>query len=256
VAAHRGGYGFPDSNTVTRFELTRMAGADVIETDLRLSKDGVVFLFHDSLLDRATECTGPIAERTAAEIERCHLKGLSRGPDRFEDALRWARGRVILDAELKTREVAQPAIDLVRRYAAFDWVYFQVGNDLEKYRMVRRYDQQVAVEVGPRGKRARQWLTDLLAERDPGLVIVQLHPDFLSPEILREIRAGGKLASLNAWLLEPEVAGASCSRVFALGVDVAVTNAPAGCVQQRDEARVSPGPRGERGVAVERPEHE
>jgi len=237
VAAHRGGYGFPDSNTVARFEIARRLGADIVETDLRLSKDQVVFMFHDSLMDHRTSCTGPISSHTAAEIERCHLNGLDRGPDRFEAALQWSRGRVVIDAELKTGEVTRQAIDLVRRYGAYDWVYFQVGNGLKTYRGVRDYDSRVAVEAAPQGPDGERYLAQLLAERDPRLVLIQLHPAFMSSEILRSIHASEKLTSLNAWRLAPEEKAATCDRVFALGIDVAVTNAPELCARQRDEAR-------------------
>jgi glycerophosphoryl diester phosphodiesterase len=239
VAAHRGGFGFPDSNTVARFEVARGQGADIVETDLRVSKDGIVFLFHNELLDRVTSCTGPIASRTAAELSRCHLRGLAHGPDRFEAALRWSRSRVVIDAELKTPAAARPAIDLVRRYGAYDWVYFQVGNGLRTYQLVRDYDARAALEAGPRGVRGEQLLAELLAKRDPHLLIIALHPDFLSKEIVSAVRASGKLTSLNAWQLAPEENGATCAHLFELGIDIAVTNAPAQCVRQRDEARAS-----------------
>jgi glycerophosphoryl diester phosphodiesterase len=239
AAAHRGGYRLPDANTVARFEVARQQGLDIVETDLRASKDGVVFLFHNSLLDRVTSCAGPIASYTAAELERCHLTGLDHGPDRFEDALRWSQGRVVIDAELKTDEVTEPAIDLVRRYSAYGWVYFQVGNGLRVYEHARRYDARVALEAGPRGPRGERLLAELLGRHDPNLLIIQLHPDFLSPEILRAIGEAGKLASINAWLLAPESDAATCDVVFAHGIDIAVTNAPESCAQQRDQARAA-----------------
>ena len=240
VAAHRGGYGVPDSNTIARFEIARQQGADIVETDLRLSKDGVVFLFHNALLDKVTNCTGPFASLTAAELEHCHLRGLDRGPDRFEDALRWSSGSVVIDAELKAAEVSEPAIDLVRRYAAYDWVYFQVGNGLDIYRRVRRYDARVALEAAPHGPRGDSWLAELLAAKDPRLLIIQLHPDFLSSRILQTVRNAGKRTSINAWTLAPETKLASCSAVFARGIDIAVTNAPESCASQRDELIASP----------------
>jgi glycerophosphoryl diester phosphodiesterase len=239
VAAHRGGYGMPDSNTVARFELARQQGADIVETDLRVSKDGVVFLFHNALLDKVTNCTGPFAKRTAAELAHCHLRGLERGPDRFEDALRWSEGRVVVDAELKAADATEPAIDLVRRYGAYDWVYFQVGNGLDTYRRVRRYDARVALEAAPHGPRGEQWLAELLAKRDPRLLLIQLHPDFLSERVREAVRAAGKRTSINAWTLAPETAAASCTDVFARGIDVAVTNAPKSCAGQRDQAIAS-----------------
>jgi glycerophosphoryl diester phosphodiesterase len=237
VAAHRGGYGNPDENTVERFELARRHGVDVVETDLHVSKDGVVFLFHDARLERATLCTGRFADRTAAEIERCALRGLARGPDRFEDALRWSRGRVVIDAEFKTVRAIEPAIDLVRRYDAYDWVYFQVGPRSRAYERVRAYDRRVAVEASPRGPDGKRWLAELLATRDPHLVSIQLHLDLLSDELVDEVRAAGKLASLNAWRLAPETDDASCAAVFAHGIDIAVTDAPESCVRQREALR-------------------
>ncbi|HTO07174.1 MAG TPA: glycerophosphodiester phosphodiesterase family protein [Myxococcota bacterium] len=239
VAAHRGGFGFPDSNTVARFELTRQLGVEVFETDLRLSKDGVVFLFHNERLDKVTDCQGRLADRTADELSHCHLNGLERGPDRFEDALRWAAGRVVLDAELKAREAVRPAIDLVAKYGAWDWVYFQVGSGLRVYQAVRDYDSRVALEASPRGPRAEEWLAALLAARDSRLLSIQLHPDFLSDELVGRVHSAGKVASLNAFQLAPETEGASCTRVFEAGVDIAVTNAPEPCLKQRDGARTT-----------------
>jgi len=239
VAAHRGGYGLPDSNTVARFETARRQGVDIVETDLRVSSDGVVFLFHNPLLDRVTSCTGPIASHTAAEIAQCHLIGLDHGPDTFESALRWSGGRVVIDAELKTGAVTEPAIDLVRRYDAFDWVYFQVGVGLRTYQRVRDYDERVAVEAAPHGPKGQLWLAELLAKHDPNLLIIQLHPDFLSSEIQSAIRDAGKLSSINAWRLAPEAEAANCTAVFARGIDISVTNAAESCTKQRDEVRAA-----------------
>src|SRR5262245_10283022 len=239
VAAHRGGYGLPDSNTVARFEIARSQGADIVETDLRVSKDGVVFLFHNGLLDEVTSCKGRFAERTAAQLARCHLRGLDRGPDRFEDALRWSRGRVVIDAELKAADATEPAIDLVRRYKAFDWVYFQVGNGLDAYERVRRYDKRVALEAAPHGRNGEEQLASLLAKQDPNLILIQLHPDFATDAILHAVRGAGKLTSLNAWQFTHETKGATCAAAYARGVDVAVTNAIDGCTKQRDEVRAA-----------------
>ncbi|HXZ84682.1 MAG TPA: glycerophosphodiester phosphodiesterase family protein, partial [Myxococcota bacterium] len=168
--AHRGGYPYADSNTVTRFEQAWRDGAEVVEMDLRLSRDGVVYLFHDKDLRYATSCSGPFESKSSAEIDRCYLNGLEVGPERFERVLEWSRGRVVLDAELKTASVVRPAIDLVRRFGGYEWVYFQVRNGLALYREVRAYDSRVALEAAPVGPHAQLYFDELLALDDPRLM--------------------------------------------------------------------------------------
>jgi glycerophosphoryl diester phosphodiesterase len=243
VAAHRGGFPFADSNTLARFDAAWRGGADIVETDLRVSRDGVVFLFHDRDLSPSTSCTGPLAEHSAAEIDACRLKGLSVGPDRFESALAWARGRVVIDAELKSAAVVRPAIDLVRRYHAYEWVYFQVRNGLDLYREVRAYDARVALEAAPEGPRGELYLDELLAQRDSRLLVIQLHPESLTDENLLKLRAGGKLVSIDAWrvgeertwALWPFLRRAACRNAWSHGVDIAVTNVPEDCARQRGQ---------------------
>ncbi|HTO55251.1 MAG TPA: glycerophosphodiester phosphodiesterase family protein [Myxococcota bacterium] len=245
VAAHRGGFRYDDSNTLSRFETARLEGADIVETDLRSSRDGVVFLFHDRDLRFATDCQGDFSSKLAREIERCRLRRLGVPPERFERALAWSRGRVVLDAELKARDVARPAIELVRRYGAYEWVYFQVRNDPEIYRTVRAYDRRVAVEAGPLGDHAERELRKLLALADPRLLVVQLHPEALTPEILEQLHAAGKRASIDAWRVRGErlwtmwllPRHAGCEESWQRGADIAVTNVPGDCVDQRARLR-------------------
>ena len=245
VAAHRGGYPFADSNTIERFRSALRDGADIVETDLQVSSDGVPFLLHDSVLERVSDCKGPISDLPARAIERCRLNGLSHGPERFEDALKWARGRVVIDAEFKSLAVVRPAIELVRRYDAYEWVYFQVKDGWSYYREARARDPYVALEAAPAGADGERKLTELLALDDPRLMIIQLHPNLLTTENLRRIRESGRLASIDAWRVGSERRWsfgplrrtAACDAVFARGFDIAISNAPRPCAQQRDAMR-------------------
>lgn len=66
--AHRGGARLRPENTVAAFDHALLLGADAIECDVHLSADGQVVVIHDSMLDRTTDGTGPVASRTAAEL--------------------------------------------------------------------------------------------------------------------------------------------------------------------------------------------
>lgn len=243
VSAHQGGYQFADSNTIERFRKAVKQGADIVETDLQVSSDGVPFMFHDSYLDPDTDCTGLVSAASAAKIERCTLNGLHHGAQPFEAALIWSGGKVVIDAEFKTPDVIKPAIDLVRKYGAYEWVYFQTGEGTQLYEMARAYDPYVALEAVPSGKTAQSTLDSLLARGDPRLISVQIHPDIATTANLAAIARSGKLISADAfrfgtefrWGLWP-FRTAFCSGVYQLGVNIAISNVPDSCAAQRANA--------------------
>src|SRR5215210_8056999 len=68
VYAHRGGAKLRPENTLASFDNGLALGADGLELDVRLSRDGQVVVHHDAALDRTTNASGPVADRTAAEL--------------------------------------------------------------------------------------------------------------------------------------------------------------------------------------------
>ncbi len=238
VGAHRGGRHHDDENTLRRFEAARRAGADIIETDLHATRDGQVVLIHDARLDDWTDCRGWVRDKSLQEIRACRLRGSDLPLDTFEDALRWSAGRVVLDAEFKDRRAVEPAVHLVQRYDAYGWVYFQVRNGTDLYDLARSLDPEVALVAAPRGPGAQQLLDRLLALGDENLLVIELHPEIRTAANIEAIHEAGKLASENAWHFGAERTWyrkqAMCSRVFARGIDIAITDLPASCVRQRD----------------------
>ncbi|HVF43690.1 MAG TPA: glycerophosphodiester phosphodiesterase [Pyrinomonadaceae bacterium] len=70
VIAHRGGAGLWPENTLYAFERAAAMGVDVIETDVRATKDGELVLFHDDNVNRTTGGAGPVGALTLAELKR------------------------------------------------------------------------------------------------------------------------------------------------------------------------------------------
>ena len=68
--AHRGGAAAWPENTVLAFRGAIDAGCDVVETDLRLTRDGALVAFHDERVDRTTNGRGPIAQLTLRELRQ------------------------------------------------------------------------------------------------------------------------------------------------------------------------------------------
>src|SRR5439155_1371396 len=96
VFAHRGGSALAPENTLAAFDNALDLGADGIELDVRLSKDGAVVVHHDRTLERTTALHGPVAERTAQELR---LAGV---PTLADVLARYREVRVIIEMKVNT----------------------------------------------------------------------------------------------------------------------------------------------------------
>lgn len=77
-----------------------------IEIDLQLSKEGVPMVFHDYALNRLTDETGAVAQRTAAELSRITLTGGTDTIPTLAEVLEQVSGRVPLLIEIKDQDGA------------------------------------------------------------------------------------------------------------------------------------------------------
>ena len=116
VFAHRGGSALAPENTMAAFDNGLALGADGLELDVHLSRDGVVVVHHDRLLDRTTTLRGPIAERTAEELQRANVPVLADVLARYRDP------RIIIELKVNSAELAAATIAVVRRAAAVERV--------------------------------------------------------------------------------------------------------------------------------------
>ena len=82
--AHRGGAYHPDieglENTLAAFKHAVSLGYDYLETDVHVTRDGVLLAFHDSVLDRVTDQRGAIADLTFEEVRRAMVGGREQVP--------------------------------------------------------------------------------------------------------------------------------------------------------------------------------
>ncbi len=99
--AHRGRHG-PEAveNGRAAFRAAITAG-EGIECDVRLSADGVAFIFHDATLDRLAGQAGEVAALTARQLEAVRLANGGETIPRLSEGLALVAGRVPLLLELK-----------------------------------------------------------------------------------------------------------------------------------------------------------
>lgn len=112
VIAHRGVPIKAPENTLGSFSLALAQGAEVLETDLRFSKDDAIVLFHDDTLDRTTDGAGPVETHTLAKIKQLHTRspGGTLSEEQvptLKDLLEMTKDQVPLLLELKDPKFAQ-----------------------------------------------------------------------------------------------------------------------------------------------------
>ncbi|MEU5344603.1 MULTISPECIES: glycerophosphodiester phosphodiesterase family protein [unclassified Streptomyces] len=109
---HRGIMGVEPENTLRSFIAAQQAGLDLIELDLHLSKDGALVVMHDADVDRTTDGSGPIAEKTLAELRALDAGRGERVPV-FEEVLDALTAP--LQAEIKDVAAARALAEVMNR---------------------------------------------------------------------------------------------------------------------------------------------
>jgi len=118
--AHRGGaVDFPE-NTMLAFEGAAQMGYRYIETDVHLTKDGVLLSFHDEILDRVTDGKGRINELTYDEVKQAKIGGEHAIP-LFEELLTTLPD-IRLNVDTKADETVAPLIKMLDKHKAWDRV--------------------------------------------------------------------------------------------------------------------------------------
>jgi glycerophosphoryl diester phosphodiesterase len=127
VLGHRGACAHAPENTLASFRLAMEQGADGIELDVRLTRDGAVMVLHDAGVDRVTTGRGKMAQLTADEIRRLDA-GSRCGPafageriPSLEEVFAAFGDRAVYDLEIKNFDAPGNGLEgnvlaLVRRF--------------------------------------------------------------------------------------------------------------------------------------------
>ena len=145
VIAHRGYSARYPENTIASYEAAIAMGADIIESDARLSSDGVAFSCHDPDFKRQLGDLRTVAELTAAELEGVVLPDGSR-PLRLAEVLEQIgpRRKVLIDVKTQDAEIIDVVIADICKTGAQANVWVGV-RDLAQAKQVRAAEPDVAV---------------------------------------------------------------------------------------------------------------
>lgn len=122
IWAHRGASSEAPENTLAAFIAAEQAGAQGIEMDIHLTRDGVPVVIHDASVDRTTNGSGPVSQMTRSELRQLDA-GSWFGPafagepvPTLEEVLAWAEDRLRLNLEIKDVSSKRAVLPLLARY--------------------------------------------------------------------------------------------------------------------------------------------
>lgn len=227
VIGHRGAMGHAPENTLPSFELGLRQGADILELDVHLSRDGEVVVIHDATLERTTDGRGYVRDHTLAELKRLDARGQHGGMGTvpriptFAEVLEWAQGRVALAVEIKAAYARYPGIeakvvDLLARHGMTANVVV-ISFDHTSLVEVKRLEPGVA--VGP---------LYLARPVDSAALIHAARADVMRPNWAYVTEDEVRVARENDWAIAPWGATERWmwEHLWSLGVDAMSANHP------------------------------
>ena len=152
VSAHRGGpvTGFPE-NCIETFENTLKHTFSILEIDLQYTRDGHIVLHHDEALDRTTTGTGPLKEKTLAELKQLHLVDREGAVTDYriptlDDAITWARGKAILILDRKRTVTVETCVEVIQKHRSQAFVMI-MAYSMDDVKTVHQLDPDIMMEV-------------------------------------------------------------------------------------------------------------
>jgi glycerophosphoryl diester phosphodiesterase len=208
--AHRGDPLHERENTLPAFESAVQKGADMVEIDLRRTRDGVIVVLHDPTLERLWGVDHAVADLGASDVE--HIGSASERIPTFRQVLQNVALPLMVD--FTRREVVQGALDEVKAADAMARSLFVTGN-VEALRMLRA--------LAPEARIGLTWV-----ERDlpaPGL-LEELGAEYWNPML--QLVTPDRVAAMHdlglkvsTWTVDRR---RHMERVARAGVDAIVSN--------------------------------
>jgi glycerophosphoryl diester phosphodiesterase len=228
---HRGASAYAPENTLASFNLAFDMGADGIELDASVTRDGVPVVIHDNRVDRTTDGHGAISEMTLAEVKR--LDAGARFGDRFRgekiptlaEVLNGPGKRGIVNIELKSGKLSNVGLEtaaIAQAIEQTDAVDRVIVSSFNHFALHRIHALDADLPLGFLYFN-RVPISFPYAAARPLASPTALHPRFVIVTSGFMKWARGKGYKINTWTVDdPD----EMRRLIALGIDSIMTNKP------------------------------
>lgn len=196
--AHRGASGYFPENTRIAFEKAIEAGADMIELDCQLSRDGHVVVFHDDRLNRTTGARGRVQEKTLEQLKKLDAGSWRKRSFKgeriltLEEALDIVAGNSELCLEIKCYPDSPIGIEIKLLFilSHYDYLDRTVFSSFDYHSLSRVRELAPEARIGViYGAGVKQ--NPLAFAGQVGAVSVHVQKEFATREFLAEVWAAG-----------------------------------------------------------------
>jgi glycerophosphoryl diester phosphodiesterase len=196
ISAHRGSHlDFPE-NSLAAIRGAIQIGVDFAEIDIRFTKDRHMVLMHDKTINRTTNGKGLVSDFTFEEIRKFRLKQKDSLTQEIiptlEEALSTAKGKIILDLDIKQDECIDSIITLVQRTGSEkNCLFFVYEPALAKMIKAKNADFQLLVRT-----ESAQAVDTLFSVIRPEAV--HIDPSHYTEAVIRTLKGGKCRVWINA----------------------------------------------------------
>jgi len=217
VIAHRGASAEAPENTLAAFERALALGADGLELDVRLSRDGIPVVFHDATLSRLAGRRVRLDRLTLAELQTVRVRG--EPIPTLVEVLRRTRNRATVQIEIKEGVPVAPIVRAVEQARAGADVIL-AAFDAGAVHAARRHAPRLPRMLISKGGRTVRLASALTALEAAGISLD--HRAIRSPAPVEALQAGGW--RVWCWTVNDP---AAMLRLASWGVDAILSDHPA-----------------------------
>ena len=113
IIAHRGASAYEPENTLRSVKKALELGADMVEVDVRASREGHIVVVHDAVVDRTTDGKGYVKDMTLKELKRLNA-GLGEHVPTLQEVVRLIRGKAQLVVEIKVAGIEKRVLQILK----------------------------------------------------------------------------------------------------------------------------------------------
>ena len=195
VAAHRGAHNGNFENSIASIHKAIELGVDIVELDVKTTKDGFLVLMHDSKIDRTTTGTGKVEDLTFAELRTYKLKApygrvSEETVPTFEEALKIIKGKIMVDIDMKTDNV-EGMVAMVEKTGTNDYVFY-FDNDYHQLDAIKKIES--SAQIMPRAYSFHMADSAIVKYNPP---VVHIDPDFYTKDLTQMLRKNNSRVWIN-----------------------------------------------------------